>query len=252
MKKKIFLHEHKDFQKICESAREQTKASLQIVEKDYWVMHVIWSLTQCGYKFELKGGTSLSKAWRLISRFSEDVDIHIHPPTNMNVYMGKNHEKPKHTESRDAFYNWLADNIHVQGAASVKRDAAWDDRKARNCGIAVAYPSQFKDQSPIKPHVLLEVGFAQVEPNESITITSWVTEIARATNLDVLDNRATDICCYLPEYTFVEKTLGGFHKISTRTRAENPSSKLHSSLLRSLSITWNRAHSTVHWDLGLP
>lgn len=205
MNKKLFLHQHKDFARICETARNEVKASLQIVEKDYWLMHTIWSLSQNGHKFELKGGTSLSKAWKVINRFSEDVDIHIHPPKEMKVYSGKNHDKPKHLESRKTFYNWLADNIIVDGSTSIIRDSEWDDKKARNCGIAISYPSQFPLLPAIKQHILLEVGFAEVEPNESLTISSWVFDIAKNAGLDVIDNRALNVKCYLPEYTFVEK-----------------------------------------------
>lgn len=32
-----------------------------LIEKDYWLMHVLWGLQQQGWCFELKGGTSLSK-----------------------------------------------------------------------------------------------------------------------------------------------------------------------------------------------
>ncbi|WP_312949412.1 nucleotidyl transferase AbiEii/AbiGii toxin family protein [Agrobacterium sp.] len=35
--------------------------------------------------FELKGGTSLSKGYRIINRFSEDIDIRIEPPKGMEV-----------------------------------------------------------------------------------------------------------------------------------------------------------------------
>ncbi|HMO18576.1 MAG TPA: nucleotidyl transferase AbiEii/AbiGii toxin family protein [Oligoflexia bacterium] len=73
-------------------------------------------------KFELKGGTSLSKAWKIISRFSEDVDIHIHPPDGMEVFSGKNNDKPNHIASRNDFYNWLPKNIKVNGAISINRN----------------------------------------------------------------------------------------------------------------------------------
>ncbi len=205
MKKKLFLHQHPDFKDICEVARERYKASIQIVEKDYWVMHAIWSLANSGYKFELKGGTSLSKGWKLISRFSEDVDIHIHPPKDLKVYSGRNHDKASHKESRSQFYNWLVDNLKIDGALSITRDLAWEDHDIRNCGIAIEYPSVFDKSSIIKPHILLEVGFAQVEPNEMLSISSWVNDIAESAQLDVVDNRAKNIKCYLPEYTFVEK-----------------------------------------------
>lgn len=52
-------------------------------------MHGLWGLAQLGFAFQLKGGTSLSKGYRLIDRFSEDIDILIEPkdsglPTGRN------------------------------------------------------------------------------------------------------------------------------------------------------------------------
>ena len=126
-------------------------------------MHVLWELTRSGFDFELKGGTSLSKGWGIIVCFSEDVDIHIHPPEDMKVYTGKNHDKKKHRESRDNFFNWLAANIQVPDIIRVERDPEWDDQKTRNCGIKLTYESRFSVDLAIKPFVLLEVGFAQVE-----------------------------------------------------------------------------------------
>ena len=46
-----------------------------LVEKDYWIMQSLYGLQQLGLTFELKGGTSLSKGYGLISRFSEDIDL---------------------------------------------------------------------------------------------------------------------------------------------------------------------------------
>jgi predicted nucleotidyltransferase component of viral defense system len=43
-------------------------------------MHVLYGLKNQGLAFELKGGTSLSKGYKIIKRFSEDIDIYIHPP----------------------------------------------------------------------------------------------------------------------------------------------------------------------------
>ena len=49
----------------------------QSVEKDWWVTHtlaVIFSM-DCAKSIIFKGGTSLSKAWKIIKRFSEDIDL---------------------------------------------------------------------------------------------------------------------------------------------------------------------------------
>lgn len=48
------------------------------VEKDFWVcwtLRELFSLPGIGSHLTFKGGTSLSKAWKLIERFSEDIDI---------------------------------------------------------------------------------------------------------------------------------------------------------------------------------
>ena len=49
------------------------------VEKDWWVTAVLRALfsTQCGDYLLFKGGTSISKGWPIIERFSEDVDLSI-------------------------------------------------------------------------------------------------------------------------------------------------------------------------------
>lgn len=48
------------------------------VEKDFWVcwtLRELFSLPETGKHITFKGGTSLSKAWSLINRFSEDIDL---------------------------------------------------------------------------------------------------------------------------------------------------------------------------------
>ncbi len=49
------------------------------VEKDWWVSRTLEIIFQMGTAKHLvfKGGTSLSKAWKLINRFSEDIDLAI-------------------------------------------------------------------------------------------------------------------------------------------------------------------------------
>ena len=53
----------------------------QVVEKDFWVttiLQVVFALPFAEH-IVFKGGTSLSKVWRLIERFSEDIDLAIDP-----------------------------------------------------------------------------------------------------------------------------------------------------------------------------
>ncbi len=57
----------------------QTGINANFIEKDWWVCVVLRSLYSLPYSKYLlfKGGTSLSKCWHLIDRFSEDIDIAI-------------------------------------------------------------------------------------------------------------------------------------------------------------------------------
>ena len=53
-----------------------------IVEKDFWVcflLRMIFSLPELADKFVFKGGTSLSKVFGIIKRYSEDVDLSLSP-----------------------------------------------------------------------------------------------------------------------------------------------------------------------------
>ena len=56
---------------------ELTELHQDIIEKDWWVTQVLKAIFSLPYAEHLsfKGGTSLSKCWHLINRFSEDVDI---------------------------------------------------------------------------------------------------------------------------------------------------------------------------------
>ena len=63
---------------ICEQAGAQTGLFDSSVEKDFWVcwtLEKLFNLPEIGSMLTFKGGTSLSKGWKLIERFSEDIDI---------------------------------------------------------------------------------------------------------------------------------------------------------------------------------
>lgn len=62
---------------ILEITSAKTHLPQLAVEKDWWVTMVLKALSATKYfnLMSFKGGTSLSKGWKLISRFSEDIDI---------------------------------------------------------------------------------------------------------------------------------------------------------------------------------
>ena len=64
---------------VFTQASAQTGINVNLAEKDWWICQVLAAL----YKLpsaehtSFKGGTSLSKCWKLIDRISEDIDIGI-------------------------------------------------------------------------------------------------------------------------------------------------------------------------------
>lgn len=64
---------------VLEEAAARLQASKNAIEKDWWVTIVLKAVYNTTFAKDIifKGGTSLSKSWHLIKRFSEDVDIAI-------------------------------------------------------------------------------------------------------------------------------------------------------------------------------
>lgn len=77
------LFEHRDFdQAVLRAAEHFQKQGLRpaIIEKDYFVTEALRIIADtAGDQVIFKGGTSLSKGWNLIQRFSEDIDIFLDP-----------------------------------------------------------------------------------------------------------------------------------------------------------------------------
>jgi hypothetical protein len=209
-----FLHDRGDFGKLIALVADERRIDPVLVEKDYWIMHCLWGLKAQGFSFELKGGTSLSKGFGVIHRFSEDIDIRIEPPEGIAVKTGRNQDKPTHVESRRVFYDWLTGEIKIPGIIGSERDTAFDDEKLRSAGISLTYPTVSKALAGIKTGILLELGFDDTAPNQAVTISSWAYEMAVARGVKIADNRAVDVACYAPTHTFVEK----LQTISTKYR----------------------------------
>lgn len=228
MRADSYLHDMKDFRDLIRIVSSERRILPQLIEKDYWIMHVLYGLEQQGFVFELKGGTSLSKGYRIIERFSEDIDIRIEPPAELLVMVGKNHQKPAHVESRLRFFEWLAENIRIPGIESVNRDYEFDDDQFRGAGIRLIYPTALRAIDGLKPGILLEVGFDDTTPNEAVDISSWALDKATTSGVKFIDNRALLVTCYHPAYTLVEK----LQAVSTKFRQQQESGGFPVNFLR--------------------
>ena len=64
---------------MLQRAEEKFRINQVAIEKDWWVTVVLNALFKCSCADQLifKGGTSLSKGWNLIERFSEEIDLSV-------------------------------------------------------------------------------------------------------------------------------------------------------------------------------
>lgn len=72
----MFLHNDKElFRDIVEQVATRNQVVPEIVEKDYYVTLILRLMSERLDHIVFKGGTSLSKGFHVIHRFSEDIDI---------------------------------------------------------------------------------------------------------------------------------------------------------------------------------
>ena len=145
------------------------------IEKDYWVTHTLDALQRAGFEVHFKGGTSLLKGFRLIERFSEDLDLKLDASWLPNVpdKVWKSSE-PRGLEARRRFFDELL-RRNLPPPLSWSELPEFNDEKLRNLGIRVDYPLASNVVDPLmRRYVLLEFGRARVTPFVECTVSLWV------------------------------------------------------------------------------
>jgi len=79
------LHKDKElFKQYIEKTAKEMNTEDFYIEKDYYVVKMLKNIANSPMinNISFKGGTSLSKGWDMLQRFSEDVDIRVYEPEN--------------------------------------------------------------------------------------------------------------------------------------------------------------------------
>ncbi len=188
------------------------------VEKDWWVSMTLKALfqTSCKDYLKFKGGTSLSKGWHLIDRFSEDIDVALNhrffvPQLDNNTQL-KNLRK----KSRKFIVATLAEDLDAQLKAhglsgyEVKPEIVDEagnpiSSDADPTVVYVNYPSVSSDSSPYVPsRVKIEISCLSMdEPFEQRSISSIISAHFPE---DDQESECT-IPVVLPSRTFLEKVF---------------------------------------------
>jgi len=209
------LYEHPDFeQAILQAAEHYRDRGLRpaIIEKDYYVTETlrIVAMTQ-GEQVIFKGGTSLSKGWNLIQRFSEDVDLFL-DPLAFEPALGKRGVDRELKKLRDAVA------LHP-GLALLGNESQTIGGFGRTDRFS--YRQLFGGVGEVANRVLLEAGAASGrEPTVVVELGSILSEFlgAKGVSLGADDEGRFNMRLLHFRRTFVEKMFAIHSKVELLKR----------------------------------
>ena len=204
------LYEHPDFDQAIIRAAEYFRIRglrESVIEKDYYVTEALRLIEKVASgKVIFKGGTSLSKGWNLIHRFSEDIDIFLDPAA-FQPPIGKN--------AIDRELKKLREAVATHPALTfVNRESQTIGGFGRNDRFE--YTQKFAGTGDIRNRVFVEAGTASGrEPTEIVRLQSYVGQFFEQTGLSLgaEDEGAFEMRLLHFRRTFVEKMFAIHGKV---------------------------------------
>ena len=209
-----------------------------VIEKDWWVCMVLRAVFQSKYKDQIifKGGTSLSKAYQIIERFSEDVDLIIDksllgfsddPETKTQMKkLRKTAGKFVISEFREELVHQLTKLGISENEYEIKYSEIVDDLSDPN-HLELIYNSVIPQESYVQQKVLIEMGArAMTEPSEKREVQSFIENYYKDAPFSLPQ---FEVLVTVPTKTFLEKILllhEEFSKPEDRIRSERMSRHL--------------------------
>jgi hypothetical protein len=213
------LFEHPDFeQAILQAVEHFREQGLRpaIIEKDYYVTEALRIIgAKIGDKAIFKGGTSLSKGWNLIRRFSEDIDLFLDPLAFL---------PPLGTNAIDRELKRLRDAVGAHPALSfVAKESQTIGGFGRNDRFS--YEQRFGGAGEVRNRVLLDAGTASGrEPIAVVELSSYLGRFLRERGLSLGadDEGAFPMRLLHFRRTFVEKMFAIHGKVELLKRDGQP------------------------------
>ena len=180
------------WREIIETVAAEEHRTTQMVEKDTIQSMILLKLSKSEEPFVFKGGTSLSKAYGLIDRFSEDIDLSMNrKPTESE----KRKTKTIITEIADEMGLVLMNPEDIQSRHSYNK-------------YVFEYESLF---SEIPLELIIETSFYQaVYPVETHTVSSFVGRFCKERSIELpipFDAAFVDMQVQSLERTFIDKVF---------------------------------------------
>ena len=180
-----------DKKELLETAAERSGHSPHLLEKDVWVVWSLSALFRSDLRASLtfKGGTSLSKAYKAIDRFSEDIDLTYNIRHLIGDLMGEFSEIPpsanqanKWTKAvRERLPQWIEAEVkpillRVMSEEGIRGELSLD-REGKDSLLLSYAPMKF-GTGYVAPHIRLEFGArATGEPHESVPVRCDLAEL---------------------------------------------------------------------------
>jgi len=209
------LYEHPDFEQAVLRAEEHFRdrgLRAAVIEKDYFVTEALRMVASAfGQRVIFKGGTSLSKGWNLIHRFSEDIDLFLDP---------RAFEPALGTNAIDRELKKLRDAVASHPGLAFLRD---ESQTIGGFGRSdrFEYDQQFGGVGEIPNRVLVEAGTASGrEPTVDVSLQSFLGEFfdASGSTLGAEDEDAFTFRLLHFRRTFVEKLFAIHGKVELLQR----------------------------------
>ncbi|SDD82465.1 Nucleotidyl transferase AbiEii toxin, Type IV TA system [Dyadobacter soli] len=199
--------------KILRTVSRATRLSGRAVEKDWWVTLALFAIFKTPYAQHLvfKGGTSLSKAWGLIERFSEDVDLVLdRSALGFEGELSKTQIAKLRKAScafisgafRSAVCNQLLE-IGVEEDVFSLEAAFCEDSDRDPQILHLHYRSDLASAAYLRSEVLIEIGARSLsEPAMPTPITSIISQVLGEKSIA---GKPFNVLSVIPERTFLEK-----------------------------------------------
>lgn len=209
---------------VCIQAGAELNLVEVAVEKDFWVcwtLDKLFRLPTWGALLTFKGGTSLSKGWKLIERFSEDIDIVIdrgalgfdgdNAPDATGI--SKKQKKNRLKELREACQVCVRDSIRPALQAAIAADLppglVWelvdDPTDVDQQTLLFNYPTAFPAGATyLRRAVKIEMGArSDTDPSESIQVSPYISDAFP----NLLPEDKVVVRAVMPKRTFWEKAM---------------------------------------------
>lgn len=181
----FFALSRDDQREVLEVAREKTDRPSHLLEKDAWVVWILSALFDSPLATDLtfKGGTSLSKAYKVIDRFSEDIDLTYDIRKLIVDLIGDDGELPTHRSQankwtkavRERLPAWIAIVVQPLLEAALARDgleAKLEIGGKEGDQLLLHYPALKHGTGYVPSVVALEFGGRSTgEPHQVLPVT---------------------------------------------------------------------------------